>query len=332
MSGIVVEEIVTREALGALEPAWRALWERCPEATAFQRPEWLLPWCRHLGPERLAAVALRAGGRLVGLAPLFTWNDGGARVLSLLGAAVSDHLDALFEPAHAEGCAAALAAHLASGPWDRCDLEPLRAASPLLGGPPPPGFRDAREEGDVCPVLPLARGIDAAVPYEMRRNVRRARARAAQRGRLEVFTAGPDRRAEILAALSALHGRRWGRDGERGMLASSTVCAFHRDACAALQAAGALRLHAATLDGRVIAALYAFSWRGVTSLYLQGYDVELAALSPGALVIAHAVEEAAREGAREVDFLRGRERYKSLWGAAEGRPSFRRTLTREVIR
>ena len=330
MSALVLEELPSCAALAAIEPEWRALWDRCPDATPFLRPEWILPWCRHLGPERLAAVTMRAEGRLVGLAPLFAWEDRGARVASLLGAAVSDHLDVVFEHAHAEACADAHAAYLAAGPWDRCDLEPLRASSPLLAMPAPAGFRDARADGDVCPVLPLARGIAAVVPASMRGNLRRARARAAQRGRLDLFTSGPARRAEILDALCTLHGVRWGRAGERGMLADRAVQAFHRDASAGIEAEGALRLHAAALDGRIIAALYAFSYRGVHSLYLHGYDPDLAPLSPGALLIAHAVEAAAREGAREVDFLRGRERYKSLWGADLGRATYRRTLTREA--
>ena len=30
-------------SLAAIEPEWRLLWERCPEATPCQHPAWLLP-------------------------------------------------------------------------------------------------------------------------------------------------------------------------------------------------------------------------------------------------------------------------------------------------
>ena len=49
--------------------------------------------------------------------------------------------------------------------------------------------------------------------------------------------------------------------------------------------------------------------------YLSGYDPELDKLSPGTLIIAHAVECAVREGATTFDFLRGAEEYKTSWGA-----------------
>ena len=32
----------------AIEEPWRELWQRVPNATAFQRPDWCLPWCEHL--------------------------------------------------------------------------------------------------------------------------------------------------------------------------------------------------------------------------------------------------------------------------------------------
>jgi hypothetical protein len=49
-------------------------------------------------------------------------------------------------------------------------------------------------------------------------------------------------------------------------------------------------------------------------------------LSPGTLLIAHAIEEVIREGAAIFDFLRGQERYKYFWGAGDAW-SFVRRLT-----
>ena len=40
-------------------------------------------------------------------------------------------------------------------------------------------------------------------------------------------------------------------------------------------------------------------------------------LSPGAILLAHAIERARQEGATHVDFLRGAEPYKYLWGAED---------------
>jgi CelD/BcsL family acetyltransferase involved in cellulose biosynthesis len=40
-------------------------------------------------------------------------------------------------------------------------------------------------------------------------------------------------------------------------------------------------------------------------------------LSPGTQIVAHAIEEAVREGAEEFHFLRGGEAYKYAWGAVD---------------
>ncbi|HPU25822.1 MAG TPA: GNAT family N-acetyltransferase [Phycisphaerae bacterium] len=54
--------------------------------------------------------------------------------------------------------------------------------------------------------------------------------------------------------------------------------------------------------------------------YLGGFDPEYGRLSPGKLLVAHALEQAIGEGMRGFDVLRGREDYKYEWGRAIGRP------------
>ncbi|MFY0526081.1 hypothetical protein ACN28I_24030 [Archangium gephyra] len=53
-----VEEVVSLRGLEQLQGEWRWLWTRCPTATTYQRPEWLLPWYRRLRRVLLAAAAL----------------------------------------------------------------------------------------------------------------------------------------------------------------------------------------------------------------------------------------------------------------------------------
>src|ERR687888_566153 len=113
MPAFDIEEVITTEALEKLHPEWSALWARCPAATPFQSPEWLIPWWRHIGEGQLWTLACRSEGRLVGLAP-------------------TDYLDALFAPGFASAGAAAVLAHLAAAceRWDVCDLQQLRPTSP----------------------------------------------------------------------------------------------------------------------------------------------------------------------------------------------------------
>lgn len=331
-AAISVQEITRPAALRELADEWRRLVERCPDATPFQRPEWLVPWCERLGPAAIWALELRANGRLVGLAPLFVEERAGERVVRLLGAGVSDYLDAVIDPALARAGAFAIASHLAANAdlWDACELEALRPSSPLLRMPLPPAWIDDTEQDDACPVLRLPSSPDRfadAVPAETRRSVRRALARAELAGALSLTSASAATRAELLDALFALHKKRWSRLGAPGVLDGDALAGFHRDVSAGFHAVGRLLLHAACLDGKIIGVVYGFLGDLRAYLYLQGFDPEHERLSPGALAVHHAIEGAARAGAREVDFLRGRERYKHAWGALD-QPTYRRSIRR----
>ncbi len=85
---ITIGEIREIPELDALAPEWEALWERCPDATVFQRPDWLLPWCTQLLHGKPCLVTVRRGAQLLGLAPFFLWRDGASQVLSVMGAGV----------------------------------------------------------------------------------------------------------------------------------------------------------------------------------------------------------------------------------------------------
>jgi CelD/BcsL family acetyltransferase involved in cellulose biosynthesis len=51
--------------------------------------------------------------------------------------------------------------------------------------------------------------------------------------------------------------------------------------------------------------------------YFGGFDPLFAFESPGTILLGHAMERAAIEGARVFDFLRGAESYKYVWGARD---------------
>lgn len=325
-----VEEVFTREGLAALAPAWRGLWERCPGATVFQSPGWLLAWSAHLleGEPRLLAFWRR--GELAGVAPFFTWRGaaGGERLLSLMGAGVSDRQDVLFRPDERGRCHDALAAWLARRTsWDRAEWSEIADGSPLLELGSPPA---AAGEPEVCPGLPLAGAaatvLEAVVPPGMFERVQYARRRAARVGGLTVETADAASFPRLWSELERLHATRWRARGQEGALAEGRVRAFHRAVAALLLARGSLMLHAVHLDGRVAAVLHGFHDRDATRYYVGGFDPAAARLSPGTLAIAHGIEAAAARGSRLFDFLRGAEPYKYRWGARDLTRLHRRVL------
>ena len=331
-SGLEIGELTTTEELEALEPAWADLWHRAPAATPFQSPAWLMPWWRHIGGGTLRVLAARAGGRLVGLLPMYLQEGSEGEKLLPLGIAISDYLDGLYEVGHGPAVAAAMLRHLAERhrDWRVCELHPLPPGSPLLETPAPPGCAAKVLPFEPCPVLeipPGAAGLCDAVPSRIRAKLRYFGRRAAGLGRIDFETASAATVAELLEALFELHSARWARLDGPGVLGDPAVQAFHRDAAAALLQAGLLRLHALRLDERIVAVIYALHAKNRGYYYISGFDPELAGISPGTLTIGHAIEQFLREGARTVDFLRGREPFKYFWGARD-RPCYGRIIRR----
>jgi CelD/BcsL family acetyltransferase involved in cellulose biosynthesis len=317
---VTVDLLTHGTELLALREEWGAL---CREsgATPFQSPEWLVPWWTHVAEGELLTIAVRDGRRLVGLLPLYVRAmPGGPRALSLLGLATTDQIDGIYARGWERSVVAAAFAHLdrVGDRWDLLDLHQLPRGSALLETDAPRGWASRVHPGETCRALAVG-----SVPWKMRKNLRGARNRAAREGaryeRADERTFGA-----LWDALLALHQERWGR----GAL-SPGVRAAHREAMPALLRRGVLRLWVMWVGSRPAAAICALADRSTHYLYLMAFDPAFEALSPGTLVIGHAIDEAAREGARTVDFLRGDEPYKQGWGVVE-RPLFRRWAIRTV--
>lgn len=332
---VVTARIVRSDAaFAALEPAWWDLWRRTPAATPFQSPAWLLAWWRHFSPGDLFTLVAEQGDKLVGLATFYIEDGALGRRLLPVGISVSDYHDVLLDPTCSRVAWMALrnAALAAPELWARWDFEELMPQAIALTLPWPGGMAVETAPQNACPVLDLSAGsLEGCLPKSKRRKMNLARNRIARRGIVMIEKAGPGDVSPFLDYLFRLHGLRWQSQGEAGVLADETVRRFHRDAASALANAELLRLSTLAIAGQVVAVYYGFHQGDRAYAYLSGLDPEFTFESPGTLIMAHAIAEAIREGAREFHFLRGREAYKYSWGALD-RWSQRRTIFRSVGR
>lgn len=309
-----IEEISDPEALRG---EWSDLCDRSPRVTPFQRPEWLIPWVRAFPPGEPWVMAVRKKGRLIALAPWLVYPNEGKRIVAFCGGGVSDYCDLVTDPDAEEEAVAALLAHLAAhrDRWDIADFEPLPGDSPLLRI-----SQGSIETRDVCPGLDLPDRVEdlhEVVPTRQLANLRKYRRKAEKLGELRLH--GDGSREEKLEILLGFYlARRGESDGD-------TLRTFHREVAAGFHARGALGLHLLCLNGDPLAGLYGFRERDTFYCYMQGFDEQWARLSPGAMVVGAAIEEAVRQGARRIDFLRGREPYKYWWGGTD-RETFRRMI------
>jgi CelD/BcsL family acetyltransferase involved in cellulose biosynthesis len=188
----------------------------------------------------------------------------------------------------------------------------------------PPNWLEETTESAACPILALPDSVTALperLPARMAHNLLFYGRRAAKLGRVDYCRADRDNLEEIWAAHSALHRARWRARGEDGVLANDAVLRAHRESLPRLLADDTLRLYALRIDRRIVATLYGLLDKPGPErrfyYYLAGFDPELAQLSPGTLLLGHAIEQAIVEGCRVFDFLAGREPYKYRWGAVD---------------
>jgi CelD/BcsL family acetyltransferase involved in cellulose biosynthesis len=306
------EVITDPEALAALEADWLDLCHRTPGATPFQTPMWLLPWWRAFGSNDLAVIAARSDGRLEALAPLYIIRDeeSDESLGVFLGTGISDHLDVL-------GDAALVIDEMARLNCQMWDLQQLPASSSMLGVPSPEGWSDNVEDQEPCPVLPLPNEVEGLGSTHFRKKIRYYRRSLEKLGDVRIETPTSETLDDLLTALFDLHAARWARKGLPGLLADDASQQFHREVARGMLNAGMLRMYATRCNDRIVAVFYGYAFQGTVYYYLSGYDPELEKLSIGTILLAHAVEQAVRDGATSFDFLRGAEEYKYAWGATD---------------
>ena len=306
-------EVVTDDAtLPRLWPAWEALWKAVPQATPFMAPAWLKPWWGAFGTGRVV-IAVRYGANgIIGLLPLYRLGD----KLLPMGVGISDYFDSLLAPdAPADTADNLLRAALQATDALRADLPELPEGARLLNVVTPPGWVAESCSGPPCPVLRL--NPEPSVPKGMRRDIRQARHRAERAGGWTAERADAATFPARLKELTRLHQARWTGRGEAGVLADPAVLAFHQAAGPELLRAGLLRLEILRLRGQAAAAIYALLAPDRIFFYLSGFDADFAHESPGTILLAHMIKEAAREGRHEAHFLRGGEAYKYAWGGVD---------------
>jgi CelD/BcsL family acetyltransferase involved in cellulose biosynthesis len=332
-SEVRVQEVETLLTLEALRGEWRSLWEECPHATVFQSPEWSIPWCAHLleGDLRVLALRTRYADELVGICPLFGWQHGSDRVLSLLGAGASDYQDALLHDAHRAACVAALEEWLADADWDRVEWSELPSESPLLSVRLEPAHDEVAEQEVCLGVMLRTEGLDSFVPRVRAHQVAYARRRAERELGLAYEDAGTHNFDDLFSDLERLHALRRNERGENGIVSDARVRAFHRAVARGLLESRRIMLSAVRLDGERAAVLYGFHDGRVSRCYVSGFEPRFSKYSPGLLAVAYGIESALARGKRVFDFLRGTERYKYEWGATDQFRIFRRRARRAPV-
>ena len=311
-----------------LEESWDALVDRSPEPTPFLRARWLHAWWQAFGrgTPRLVAVYDLAG-QLVGGALFQEYRgrfDGvPARILALAANVHSNRADLIVDAECAIAAAEALAAWAASRSWTvlRMEEAPVdsdvrRAFIHALGRSHHLGVRSAARP----PWIALDGGLaafDATLKSKWKSNLRNRVKRFAALGE-NVHETIRERVPDLSRRLDecfALEATAWKGSSGSAIISQESTLRFYQDIARDAAADGSLRLQCLRVSGRLAAFQLDLEDAGVEYVLKIGYEPQLAAFSPGALLLRRVIEQAAAAGLHRIDLLGDDMPWKRDWTA-----------------
>lgn len=314
------------DAFDDLKSEWNTLLRQSESDDIFLTWEWQATWWEVYQPGQLWLLSCRTeDDDLVGIAPWFMGDD---KVIRMIGCEdVTDYLDVIVHQEYAHSVYASFAGFLAENreSFQSINLCNIPAGSAthieLARQLEHNGFAASVETVDVCPVINLPgswddylKQLDKKQRHEVRRKLRRAHG---SNHKVQTYTvdSSHDLDAEVDRFLKLMESS----DEEKSAFLQDerNVTFFRRLAPLAL-ANGWLHLTFLLVDDNPAAAYFSFEYRNRLLVYNSGFALdEYGNISPGVVLMAHAIHEAIERGNDAFDLLRGDEPYKYRMGGVD---------------
>ncbi len=310
------------EALAELKPEWDALFERSARRRPFFTHAWLdASWRHYPEGDRLLTVCIRDAGRLVGAVGLRAKRSLGMERL-LFAVSQADCCDVLMESGAEWEVLGALVGWLKDERpgWDLvrlrgiCRESPTGCRLPVVAAEA--GLAACALRAETAPSIALPGTWEdflAGAPgrTRLRRHLQMRRRLEHDCGELVLQAiCGADLTGDAFARFLALHRRGWESRGGSGVIPDERAARFHGDIVAALAPTGMPLILRLVAGEREVAAYYGFVTDGVLLAYIPGFEPDLAPYSPGGQLMISLVRYGIEQGWREIDLMRGAERYK----------------------
>lgn len=310
----------------ALHQEWNPLLRDSASDTLFLTWEWQSTWWEHLGEDELYLIAVRDGGHLSGIAPLYlTTSDDGLKTLSVVGCRdVSDYLDLIAASGQEAKVYGALLDWLESDEapaWDLADLCNIPSASPthslLAEMAADRGYQVHTEVEDICPIIPLPATWDDylnSLSKKQRHEIRRKLRRAEGSGQINWYIVNEEH--DLAAEMEAFIELHQKSHVDKDEFMDAQMKGFFHAAAHVLHEAGWLQLAFMEVNGEKAATMLNFDYQDSILVYNSGYNPhKYARLSPGIVLLSYCIQWAIELGRSKFDFLRGDEEYKYRFGA-----------------
>ncbi|MFH1791943.1 MAG: GNAT family N-acetyltransferase [Candidatus Omnitrophota bacterium] len=162
-------------------------------------------------------------------------------------------------------------------------------------------------------------GYDEHLPKKLRYYVRRSIKEFSGLGKVSLNALTEASETEKAAGLFMDFSRRsFGSRGMESAFDNSAYRAYFLELTAKMLKAGFLQAHTLKVNDRVAAIHFGFSIGNNLNYVFTTYDIDLAGLNPGHLLIYKLVEAGSLKGKKEFDMYPGRKLYKEQWADRAG--------------
>lgn len=323
-----IVEVSDRSELERHRASWRALSDSPAVGDLFESYEWLAPWLdTYWAGGTLAFLYAYEGDTLAGLLPLVRDNDGAFGCRGAWSTAVNPHVrrQQLLARGGSDGPLAAMLDYVRTNHGGPVRFRQLPADSLLAATLPEIamdfGLRTVPWPETSSAVADLSEGWDAYAgsrPRQVRREMARKTRKLETAGgwRFRTLSAPGDWR-EAFEALADVERRSWKQAEGTSIANEPGAAAFYERLMRLNGERGRLIVHLLEHDDRPVAHILGLADHDDFLALKTAYDVDERGAAPGAVLMWHALEDAAARGFSGFDFLGDSAPWKEALGSYE---------------
>lgn len=330
MSHFNIQLVTSETEFDALAGLWQSLAAQDDQATIFNDWQWNSLWWKHykhLG--QLFVLLVYAENQLVCIVPLYQsrsvsmkfFKQNTLRFIGTGGDTSPDDVNLIALPKYREAVVDTVWDYILGAKFERYMFTDLPLDSPfhetgLQRVQCEPGYASSPQINTRrCAQLPDDwAGFRQQISRNTYKQIKRRQNRLNKAGMVQFqHCETEDEVVQGFDHLVELHGARWSAIGEGGAFRTSAYLGFHREFMLALHASEQLWLLTLSVDNQVVGVEYAFLYNGTLQFFQTGFNPEFEHLSPGHLLMIHAIQKAIDAGVKRIDLLKGDYDYKTSY-------------------
>jgi CelD/BcsL family acetyltransferase involved in cellulose biosynthesis len=327
---LAVEEARSLADLRACENEWESLLRTAPNANFFLSREWLMSWLEAFGSgAAIRFLLVRKEGKLVGLAPFLEDPKGQlwCRRSFVFPVNLQSHTCDVLNAADSPEVLRAVLSHIGHQPAPvRLGLKHIEKSSLLAesldGIARTLGMSTLQRSETEWRYVRMAGSWDEylqAKPSHFRTELRRKARKIEKAGRLEfACLSSPQECDGALEGVLRVESKSWKEATRTSFGTENGVAGFFQALARRCAETGKLRIYLLYLDGEPVAHVFGVEFRKKYLALKTSYDQKYKPLSPGAVLVAHALQDSFQRGLEIFDFLGDASRWKDEMATGEG--------------